>query len=492
MSASEQTNIDEPQLIRGVGTLGATALNMIDMIGVGPFITMPLIIAAMGGPQAMLGWIFGAVLVICDGLVWAELGASMPKSGGPYTYLKEIYGPNRLGRLMSFLFIWQLTFSAPLSIASGSIGFASYSTYAFPSLDKIFFAHDLKLSLPFLGDLTLNISASNTAIVAICVVACCVFLLYRKITIIERLGKFLWIGVMATIAWIIFAGVTHFDPKIAFDFPPDAFTLRPEFFLGLGSALLVAVYDYWGYYNVNFFAGEVRNPEKTIPRSIILSILAVAAIYIVMNISILGVIPWREFSETAGSDARKYVISIFMERLYGPTAGVIATILIMWTAFASVFSLLLGYSRVPWVASQDGNYFKIFRKIHPKHHFPYVSLLIMGGIAALFCFFKLADVVAALVVIRITIQFLAQIIGLLILRKMRPEMPRPFKMWLYPLPALVAMAGFLYVLFMRPNFLKEIRYAVVLIIVGLAVYFVRSYRRGEYPFGGADEETAVG
>jgi hypothetical protein len=116
----------------------------------------------------------------------------------------------------------------------------------------------------------------------------------------------------------------------------------------------------------------------------------------------------------------------------------------------------------------------------------------MGGIAALFCFFKLADVVAALVVIRITIQFLAQIIGLLILRKMRPEMPRPFKMWLYPLPALVAMAGFLYVLFMRPNFLKEIRYAVVLIIVGLAVYFVRSYQRGEYPFGGADEETAVG
>src|SRR5215203_2278718 len=135
MSEQNATNEEQqPELIRGVGTLGATALNMIDMIGVGPFITMPLIIAAMGGPQAMLGWIFGALLVICDGLVWAELGASMPKSGGPYNYLKEIYGANKLGRLMSFLFIWQRTCSAPLSIASGCLGFALYATYAFPSL----------------------------------------------------------------------------------------------------------------------------------------------------------------------------------------------------------------------------------------------------------------------------------------------------------------------------------------------------------------------
>jgi amino acid transporter len=293
---------------------------------------------------------------------------------------------------------------------------------------------------------------------------------------------------MAAIAWIIFAGLTHFNPSLAFDFPPDAFTLKPEFFLGLGSALLIAVYDYWGYYNVNFFAGEVKNPEKTIPRSIILSILAVSAIYIVMNISILGVIPWREFMETANSDARRYVISVFIERIYGSTAGVIATLLIMWTAFASVFSLLLGYSRVPYAASLDGNYFKVFSKVHPKHKFPYVSLLAMGGVAALFCFFRLADVIAALVVIRILIQFLAQIVGVLILRQTRPEFPRPFRMWLYPLPALIAIVGFVYVLFMRPNFSKEIKYAAVLIILGLIAYFIRSYRRSEFPFG--KSETA--
>jgi APA family basic amino acid/polyamine antiporter len=478
-----QTDETDDKLIRGVGTIGATALNMIDMIGVGPFITMPLIIAAMGGPQAMFGWIVGAVLVACDGLVWAELGASMPRSGGPYNYLKEIYGPNRLGRMMSFLFIWQLTFSAPLSIASGSIGFAGYATYAFPSLNIEFFTRELKLPLPLLGDFTLNIAATLGTIVAIAVVALSVFLLYRKITIIEKFSKMLWIAVLLTIVWIIFAGLTNFDSRLAFDFPPDAFVLDQRFFLGLGSALLIAVYDYWGYYNVNFFAGEVKNPEKTIPRSIMLSIGLIAVIYIVMNISILGVIPWREFMETANSDARRYVISIFMERLYGSTAGVIATLLIMLTAFASVFSLLLGYSRVPFAASLDGNYFRFFRHVHPKHHFPYVSLLIMGGIAALFCFFRLADVVAALVVIRITIQFLAQIVGLMILRSTRPEFPRPFKMWLYPLPALIALLGFIYVLFMRPGFQKEIKYALVLIAVGLVVYLIRSYRRREFPFG---------
>src|SRR4051812_39152418 len=456
----------EPELIRGVGLTGATTLNMIDMIGVGPFITMPLIIAAMGGPQAMLGWIFGAVLVMCDGLVWAELGAAMPHSGGPYNYLKEIYGPRGLGRLMSFLFIWQLTFSAPLSIASGALGLSQYSTFIWPSMGST-----TKVALPIIG--TVEINSWPIVFMAIGVLAVAVFLLYRRITIIEKFAKFLWVGVAVAILWVIFAGLTNFDAGKAFDFPEGAFTLGRPFFLGLGSALLISVYDYWGYYNVNFFAGEVKEPEKTIPRAILLSISLVAVIYIVMNISILGVIPWREFADLSKNDAlRQHMISTLMERLYGTTAGTIATVLIMWTAFASVFSLLLGYSRVPYAAAQDGNYFKIFAKLHEKNRFPYVSLLFMGGIAAIFCLFRLADIIATLVVIRILIQFLAQIVGLLILRKSRLDLPRPFKMWLYPVPAIVAMIGFLYVLFMRPGFFKEIKYAVVLIVAGLIVYFV--------------------
>jgi len=478
-------NVDaEHQLIRGVGLGGATTLNMIDMIGVGPFITIPLIIAAMGGPQAMLGWILGALLVVCDGLVWAELGAALPGSGGSYRYLAEIYGPRKLGHLMAFLFIWQLTFSAPLSIASGSIGLAQYATYIFPGLGQ-----EKKVTLPVLGNVEIN--AIPVALVAIAAVALAVFLLYRRITLIEKLSKFLWVGVMLTILWVIFAGVTHFDSKLAFDFPPGAFTLRPEFFTGLGAALLVAVYDYWGYYNVCFFGGEVKDPGRNIPRAVLLSILFVAIIYIVMNISILGVIPWREFAGTANTPAQRYVISSFMERLYGQKAGLVATVLIMWTAFASVFSLLLGYSRVPFAAARDGNYFRVFARVHPTHRLPYVSLLVMGGIAAVFCFFRLADVIAALVVIRILVQFLAQIVGVIVLRVRQPGLARPFRMWLYPLPAVVALAGFVYVLISRKNFLKEIRYAAVLTVIGLIIYLIRARSRGEWPFERMSEPPAV-
>ncbi|MBI3651373.1 MAG: amino acid permease [Acidobacteria bacterium] len=482
------------ELIRGVGLKSATTLNMIDMIGVGPFITIPLIIAAMGGPQAMLGWIFGAVLVICDGLVWAELGAAMPGSGGSYRYLREIYGANKLGRLMSFLFIWQLTFSAPLSIASGSIGLSQYASYIWPVLGNTFAVHETKLQIPVLGTMSASflLTAGTFVAMGTCIVA--VFLLYRRITIISKLSGFLWVGVILTVLWVIVSGVTHFDSAKAFDFPPEAFKLSPAFFTGLGAAMLISVYDYWGYYNVCFFGGEVKDPGRTIPRAVIYSILAVAAIYIVMNISILGVIPWRELADTAkpeNLDARRYIVSVFMERLYGHWAGVIATVLIMWTAFASVFSLLLGYSRVPYAAALDGNYFKIFSRVHAKHKFPYVSLLIMGGVATLFCLLRLADVIAALVVIRILVQFLAQTIGVIVLRIRRPEMPRPFKMWLYPLPSLLAFAGFVYVLISRQNFQKEIKYAVVLIVVGLIIYFIRSAKRGEWPFHKAQVEKVV-
>jgi APA family basic amino acid/polyamine antiporter len=313
-------------------------------------------------------------------------------------------------------------------------------------------------------------------------------LLYRRITIIGQLAKYLWIGVLLTVAWVIFAGVTNFESARAFDFPANAFTPSLAFFQGLGAAMLIAVYDYWGYYNVCFFGGEVKNPGHVIPRAIIYSIVAVAAIYIVMNTSILGVIPWRELAETGkpeNDELQRHVISNLMQRLYGNGAGSLASALIMWTAFASVFSLLLGYSRVPYAAALDGNYFKPFARVHPVHRFPQVSLLVMGGVAAVCCLFRFEDVLKAMVVIRITVQFLAQIAGVIVLRIRRPEMPRPFRMWLYPLPAVVAFFGFLYVLIMRKKSTEQIYVALVLVVIGSAIYFVRAWRRGLWPFADA-------
>ena len=472
-----------PKLIRGVGLGSATALNMIDMIGVGPFITVPLIVSAMGGPQAMLGWILGAGFAMCDGLVWAELGAAMPWSGGSYGYLKEIYGPRSLGRLISFLFIWQLSFSAPLSIASGSIGLAQYAGFFWPGLEHTYAGRNASMQLPFLGALQVSWVVTGGTFVAILICVVAVLLLYRRITTIGRLSKLLWVGVMGTIAWIIFAGLTHFNPAQAFSFPPGAFTLSRNFFNGLGGAMLIAAYDYWGYYNVCFLGDEIKDPGRTIPRALLLSILLVACLYVVMNISILAVVPWQDMVRSGKSNSSVYVVSVFMQRIYGTWAARLVTGLIMWTAFASVFSLMLGYSRVPYAAALDGNYFKAFARVHPKYRFPHVSLLALGLVAAAFCFLRLADVIAALVVIRIMLQFLIQAIGVIVLRIRRPDIPRPFRMWLYPLPALLASLGFLFVLINRPTPLKEIRYAAVILIVGLVIYLIRAWRSREWPFG---------
>ena len=201
-----------------------------------------------------------------------------------------------------------------------------------------------------------------------------------------------------------------------------------------------------------------------------------------MNICILGVIPWQEIAHPAHSSSGLYVVSIFMQKIYGPWAANLVTGLVMWTAFASVFSLLLGYSRVPYAAALDGNYFRSFAKVHPEYRFPHVSLLALGGVALLFCFLPLVDVIAALVVIRITLQFLMQAIGLIVLRIREPNMARPFRMWLYPLPALAAIIGFVFILISRTGSLVQLRYALLILLSGIVIFLARAWHERQWPF----------
>ena len=154
----------------------------------------------------------------------------------------------------------------------------------------------------------------------------------------------------------------------------------------------------------------------------------------------------------------------------------VVSVLMVWTAFASVFSLLLGYSRVPYAAALDGEYFAPFARLHPRHQFPHVSLLTLGSLAILFCLFRLADVVTALVVIRVLVQFLAQTIGIVVLRTQQPEFPRPFRMWLYPLPALLAFVGFVYLLIMRPKSSQSLLLAAVVAAIGSVIFVLRRRR----------------
>jgi amino acid transporter len=452
----------EEKLLRGLGLKEATALNMIDMVGIGPFITIPLILGAMGGPQAMLGWLVGALLALCDGLVWAQLGAAMPHAGGTYVFLREAYGPARWGRLLSFLFIWQMLFRAPLSMASGLIGFADYADYAFESFGWASLVAEG-------GGRTLEhrLLAGGVGLFII-------FLLYRRITTIGKISLYLWVVVFGTIAWIIFGGVTHFNPAAVFDFPAGAFDFwNFAFYAGLGNAMLIAIYDYLGYQNVCYLGAEIRDPVRVIPRAIIISILGIAALYFVMNLSLISVVPWREAVHS------KYLVSVFMERLYGPLAGQLVTALILVAAFASVWSLLLGYSRIPYAAALDGGFFRVFSSVHPVHRFPHISLLAVGGVTVAFSLlFKLREVIVALMAIRILIEFVAQAFALFALR--RKGMEFPFRMWLYPLPALAAIAMWLW-LFLATG-LWFILIGLGVLALGVIVYLVRARHLGEFPF----------
>src|SRR5258708_15471875 len=295
-------------LERGLGLKGAVALNMIEMVGIGRFVVIALVIKAMGGPQCLLAWAAGAVLALLDGFVWSELGAAMPLAGGSYVFLREAYGPGRLGRLMSFLFVWKTLIQAPLSLASGAIGFSQYASYLYP-LGKY----------------------GQKAVSGVLVILL-VILLYRRIASIGKISLFLWVGVVGTILWLIWGGATHFQPRLVFTYAPGSWDFSWLFFATLGSATVNTIYTYLGYYNICHLAGEIRHPAPNIPLGIFISIIGIAILYLAMQTSILGVLPWQQAQDSP------FIVSAFVEKLYGSRAARFATPRGLWICFCSLFS----------------------------------------------------------------------------------------------------------------------------------------------------------
>jgi amino acid transporter len=460
--------MESPALERSLTLRGAVTLNLLDMIGVGPFITLPLLLGAMGGPQAMLGWVLGACLAACDGLVWAELGAAMPEAGGTYKYLTEMF-PGNWGRWLSFLFVFQLMISAPLSVASGCIGLAQYAGFVWPGVVNHPAVHVLHA-----GTYSFGVTAGRGTLIAIAAVVVAVVLLYRRLAKMRWIAAAMLVVVLATMAWAMLTGVMHGHWVNVVAFPADAWKLDGRFFTGLGAAMLIATYDYWGYYNVTFLGGEVRNPGRTIPRAVLISIAIVALLYLGLNTSVLSVMGAPAIVGARDLGSRQALLATMMQTAWGAAwLGKLAALLVMVTAFASVFSLLLGYSRIPFAAARDGNFPAVFGKLHPAGGFPYVSLLVLAGTACVFCFFSLGDVIAALVVLRICLQFGLQHVGVMVLRRRKPEMPRPFRLWLYPLPPVLALAGFGYIVVSRPNFGRELILAAMVAVMGTVLFGVR-------------------
>ena len=399
----------QPHLTRAFGLLHATALNISNMVGIGPFITIPLLMASMGGPQAMLGWVTGAFIVISDGLIWSELGAALPGSGGSYHFLREAYGHQSWGRLMAFLFIWQFVLSGPLEIASGMIGFGNYSSYLWPGL-----------------------TVRGQQYVAVAAGLAALFLLCRQMTFLRKATITVWIGTVLAMVTVIVTGFFHFNAHRAFDFPSGAMAFNRGFVLGLGGATLIAVYNYLGYYDVCYIGDEVQNPSYVVPRSILYSLAVCCVGYLALHLALIGVVPWREGIHS------NFIVSDFMEHLYGRGAAIVVTVFVLWSAFGAVFALLLGYSRIPYAAAIDGYFFRPFAYLHPTKNYPQVSLLVLGGVSIGCAFLKLDQLVSALITTRILVQFLGQLFAIPLLRRKFPDSARPYKMWFYPIPMVIA------------------------------------------------------
>lgn len=428
------------KLERGLSLGQATAINMIDMVGIGPFVTIPLIVGFMQGPMSILAWLIGALLAYMDGMVWAEMGAKWPEAGGSYVFLQKLFG--KKGRLMAFLFTWQTSIQAPLVIASGAIGFAQYLTYLVP-LD------------------TLQRKMVSGGLVILLVA-----LLYRNIKSIGRISVVFGALTAGTVIWLILSGLPHFNAVQAFNWHTGSWDSSSLLFFALGQASLKAVYSYLGYYNVCHLGAEIKEPERNIPRSIFISISVIAVLYLGMQSVILGVLPWQTVASS------EFIASTYFEHIYGHLAGQIATVLILGIAIASLFSVILGYSRVPYAAARDGNFFPVFARVHPKYRFPHVSLLALGGVAFVFSLlFKLRDVITAIVVMRILIQFVSQAAGVIAWHYNRKDEPRPFKMPLFPIPAIVSVIIWLYILFTSQ--LSFILGAFGIIISGIALFYLK-------------------
>jgi amino acid transporter len=465
------------ELRRHFGLWQATALNVTMIVGAGVFITAPLLLLHLPGPYALLGWLAAGALILVDGLIWSELGAALPGSGGSYTYLLESYGRSTWGRLMAFLFIWQFLISGPLELASGLIAGDTFSQSLSPAWKQ--FNDDHKVVLALWQQENLSLTFSPARCLCLAVGALLIGLLYNRVALLGRLTSFMCLAVLGLIAWILVEGALRFDPALAFTNPK--WDWRPgELAAAVGSAMPLALYSYLGYYNICYLGDEVRDPGRTIPRSVLLSAALVVVLFVAVHLAMLGTVSWYEVPGSQSALDNYSLPAVFMRRARGDTAAVVVTVCLIGSCFAAAFAGLLGYSRIPYGAARAGHFFAVMTAIHPRRQIPHVSLLVVGGLMLFWTFFDLQTVIDALIATRILAQFVAQVIGVMILRRARPDLPRPFRIFLYPLPCLLALAGWLFVYATTKPLL--IWFSLATLAAGVVLFLVWAWGRREWPF----------
>jgi amino acid transporter len=464
--------MSDQSLTRGLGLWQATAVNITQIVGAGVFATIPLILGILPGPYALLAWLIAGVLILFDSMIWGELGAALPAAGGSYHFLLESFGRSRWGRLMSFLFVWQILISGPNEVGSGLAAAAQFSTALAPEVKEFNDQHTIAAEFALSSNDKIGLAIGPTRIFGFALGLLIIFLLYRRVKTLGFLSVVFLVGVLALIGWVLIEGAIRFDPNVAFTFG-DA---RPERFgLSLGSAMGLAIFSYLGYYNVCYLGAEVRDPVRTIPRSILLSSLVVVVLFTLIHLAIVGVVPWQEAKlETANLTAA------FMYRIHGPWAASLVSALLIGSCFVSCFSGALGYSRVPFAAATEGHFFRWFIAVHPRLHIPHRALLLIGAMLLFWSFFNLDALIKALVATRILEQFVAQVFGIIMLRNLQPDRPRPWRMWLYPLPCAIALCGWLYVYVTIG--LLFVAIGAITLLAGLVVFLIWARRQRTWPF----------
>jgi amino acid transporter len=462
-------------LRRSLGFWEATAINITQIVGAGVFATIPLILGVLPGAYALLAWLAAGVLILADSMIWGELGAALPAAGGSYHFLLESFGRLRWGRLMSFLFVWQILISGPLEIGSGLVLAAQFSTAIHPDVKAFDDAHSWTFEVAIPDGKTIGVTFGPSRLFGFALGVVMLVLLCRRVTTLGRLSLLFAAGVVGVIVWVLVEGALRFDPVRAFggSFEPGEKPEDPGMALGAGMAF--AIYSYFGYYNICYLGGEVRDPARTIPRSILVSALAVVVLFALVHIAIVGVIPWRE----ARSDAYKDNLTAeFMARVRGQWAAAAVTVCLVGSCFASAFSGMLGYSRVPFAAAREGHFFRWFGELHARHHIPHRALALIGGMVLLWSFFSLDAIISALIATRILEQFVAQAFAVMILR--RRSVHLPWRMYLYPLPCLMALCGWLFVYCTTGALYIAIGLSTLLL--GVGVFLGWSRLSGQWPF----------
>jgi amino acid transporter len=476
MIPEQHASSDAHALTRGLGFWQATAINITQIVGAGVFATIPLILGFLPGAYALLAWLMAGVLIIFDSMIWGELGAALPSAGGSYHFLLECYGRSKWGKLMSFLFIWQILISGPLELASGLVAAGQFSRAIDPDFTQYDDNHRQQYEIKFSDnpEHKLAIEVGPSRLVGFALGLFISILLYRRITTLGRMSVFFLVGVLGVLGWVLIDGALHFDPALAFDISMSEGERPNHFGLALGAGMGLAIYSYFGYYNICYLGDEVKNPARTIPRSILVSTFAVIILFALTHLSITSVVPWRAAKEAGNVTAH------FMNKIHGSWAATLVTLCLIGSCFASSFSGLLGYSRVPFAAARDDHFFRWFTAIHPRHRIPHYSLLLIGGLMLFWSFFSLEMIITALIATRILEQFIAQIFGVIILRNRQPGRPRPWRMYIYPLPCVVALAGWIFVY--ASTGLVFITIGLGTLLAGAIVFLFWAKRKSSWPF----------